>query len=508
MNTYDGPWVLAEHALKFNGMLKYSFDRNNWGGSMGIKAYHANWRPTNQIPLFAVEDRLIDRFGNIDPTDNGKTGRYTLHADWWQKEKDYRREASFYLVKYDIDLTSDFSGFINSVANNTVLPGGTIPSDQMNQRESRIYFGGRAEQTWFNKIAGFDMDNALGVQVRNDLNHVLLNNSNRGMVYRNVSNDRVSETSIGVYLQNRTYWLPKLRTVTGLRGDIFNFDVHALTVPQNSGNKTASLVSPKLSVVLGPWNDTEFYLNAGGGYHSNDARGVTATINTNQVAGNNFAPQLGADGLVRAWGGEVGFRTEAIDGLKSTLAIWYLHSASELVFSGDTGTTETSGASTRYGIEWANFYKPVNWLTLDADFSFTRARYDRPQLNQASDPANQAYGFHIPNAVGRTISAGATVNLPYNFFATLRLRHFGNVTVDTNDPVAPYNTTIVNLSAGYEMVRKLKIQLDVLNLLSANSFDIAYYYGYQTSPAAKAKDGLVFHPIEPRMFRVSLMYQF
>jgi outer membrane receptor protein involved in Fe transport len=508
VNTYDGPWALAEHALKFNGMLKYSFDKGNWGGSMGIKAYHANWRPTNQIPLFAVQEGLISRFGNIDPTDNGKTGRYTLHADWWQKENNYRREASFYLVKYDIDLTSNFSGFINSVADNTVLPGGIIPSDQMNQRESRIYFGGKAEQSWFNKVAGFAMENSLGVQVRTDLNHVLLNNSNRGAVYRNVSNDRVTETSMGVYLQNRTYWLPKLRTIAGLRGDIFNFDVHATTVPQNSGNKIASLASPKLSVVLGPWHDTEFYLSAGGGYHSNDARGVTATVNTNQVGGNNFAPQLGADGLVRAWGGEAGLRTEAIDGLKSTLAIWYLHSASELVFSGDTGTTEASGASTRYGIEWANFYKPAKWLTLDADFAFTRARYDRPQLNQASDPVNQAYGFHIPNAVGRTISAGATVNLPYNFFATLRLRHFGNVTVDTNNPVPPYSTTIVNLSAGYEIVKKLKVQLDVLNLLNANSFDIAYYYGYQTSPAAKARDGLVFHPIEPRMFRATLAYQF
>ena len=508
VNTYDGPWVLAEHALKFNGMLKYSLDKGNWGGSMGIKAYHANWRATNQIPLFAVQEGLIGRFGNIDPTDNGKTGRYTLHADWWQKENNYRREASFYLVKYDIDLTSNFSGFINSIADNVVLPGGIIPSDQMNQRESRIYFGGRAEQSWFNKVAGFDMENSLGVQVRNDLNHVLLNNSNRGLVYRNVSNDRVAQTSVGIYLQNQTYWLPKLKTIAGLRGDIFNFDVHAITVPQNSGNKTASLASPKLSIVMGPWRRTEFYFNGGGGYHSNDARGVTATINTNQIAGNNFAPQLRADGLVRAWGAEAGLRTEAIDGLKSTLAFWYLHSASELVFSGDTGTTEASGASTRYGIEWANFYKPMKWLTLDADFSLTHARYDRPQLNQASDPANQAYGFHIPNAVGRTISAGATVNLPYNFFATLRLRHFGNVTVDTNNPVPPYSTTIVNLSAGYEIVKKLKIQLDVLNLLNANSFDIAYYYGYQTSPAAKARDGLVFHPIEPRMFRATLMYQF
>ncbi|MDQ3187044.1 MAG: TonB-dependent receptor, partial [Pseudomonadota bacterium] len=260
-------------------------------------------------------------------------------------------------------------------------------------------------------------------------------------------------TRAGVYLQNRTFWLPKLRTTAGLRGDIVNFDVEALTVPQNSGNTTDALMSPKLSVVLGPWYKTEIYLNAGEGYHSNDARGVTATVNPNRVAGNIFAPQLAANGLVRQKGAEVGFRTEPITGLKSTVAIWYLHSASELVFSGDAGTTEASGASTRYGIEWANFYKPSNWLTLEADFALTRARYDQAQSNQASDPSNQEYGFHIPNAVGRTISAGATLNLPHNFFATLRLRHFGNVSVDTNNPVAPYSTTIVNLTTGYELVR-------------------------------------------------------
>jgi outer membrane receptor protein involved in Fe transport len=508
VNTYNGPWVLPEHALKFNGMLKYSIDKGNWGASIGVHAYHAKWRPTNQIPLFAVNEGLINRFGNIDPTDNGETGRYTLHGKWWQKEKNYRREASFYLVKYSLDLTSDFSGFINSVADNIVLPGGIIPSDQVNQTDSRIYFGGRAQQSWLSNIAGFDMENTLGIQVRNDFNRVLLSNSNRGVVYHNVSRDRVTETSMGLYLQNQTFWLPKLRTIVGLRGDIFNFNVHAYTVPQNSGNKTDGLVSPKLSVVLGPWHNSEIYFNVGEGYHSNDARGVTATVNTNQIGNNNFAPQLAANGLVRAKGAEVGFRTEAIEGLKSTLAIWYLHSASELVFSGDAGTTETSGASTRYGIEWANFYRPSKWLVLDADFSFTHARYDQAQLNQASDPANQAYGFHIPNAVGRTISAGATLNLPHNLFATLRLRHFGNVSVDTNNPVKPYSTTIVNLSTGYELARRFKIQLDVLNLLNAKNFDIAYYYGYQTSPSARARDGLVFHPIESRMYRVNLTYQF
>ena len=508
VNTYDGPWALSGDSVKTNGMLKYSLDKGDWGMSIGAKMYHANWRPTNQIPLSAVNSGLINRFGNIDPTDNGKTNRYTLDGNWWQNGKDFRRESSFYLVKYDIDLTSNFSGYLNSVANNVQLPGGGTPSDQMNQAESRIYFGGKAEQNWFSKIASFDMTNTMGVQVRNDFNHVFLNNTNRGTVYNNVSNDHVTVTSFGVYLQNQTHWLPKLRTVAGLRGDVFNFDVQSIAAPQNSGTKTDSLVSPKLSIVLGPWNNSEFYINAGEGYHSNDARGVTATINNNPLGGNNFAPQLAAPGLVRTKGAEVGFRTEAIKGLNSTLALWYLHSDSELVFRGDSGTTEATGPSTRYGIEWANFYKPTKFLTLDGDFSLTHARYDNAELNQASISSNQAYGFHIPNAIGRTLSAGATLNLPRNLFATIRLRHFGNVSVDTNNPVAPYSTTTVNLSTGYELIRKFKIQFDILNLLGSRNNDIAYYYGYQTSLVATPKDGLVFHPIEPRMLRASLMYQF
>lgn len=498
VNTYDGPWALSGDSLKTNGMLKYSLDKGDWGLSIGAKMYHANWRPTNQIPLFAVNSGLINRFGNIDPTDNGNTNRYTLDGNWWQNGKDYRRESSFYLVKYDIDLTSNFSGY----ANQNFLPDGvTSASDQINQTESRIYFGGKAEQSWFNKVASFDMTNTMGIQVRNDFNHVFLNNSNRGTVYNNVSNDRVTVTSLGVYLQNQTHWLPKLKTIAGLRGDVFNFDVQSIAVPQNSGSKTDSLVSPKLSIVLGPWNNSEIYLNAGQGYHSNDARGVIATINNGQ-------PQMAAPGLVRAKGAEVGFRTDAIKGLSSTLALWYLHLDSELVFRGDSGTTEATGSSTRYGIEWANFYKPTKWLTLDGDLSLTHARYDHAELNQASELANRAYGFHIPNAIGRTLSVGATLTLPRNLFATIRLRHFGNVTVDTNNPVSPYSTTTVNLSTGYELIKKFKVQFDILNLLGARNNDIAYYYGYQTSLAATPKDGLVFHPIEPRMLRASLTYQF
>ena len=141
-----------------------------------------------------------------------------------------------------------------------MLPGGIIPSDQMNQRESRIYFGGRAEQSWFNKVAGFDMSNTLGVQVRNDLNRVLLNNSNQGVVYRNVSGIRLRKPVSAYICKTRLTGYQKSELLPACVAIYLNFDVHAFTIPQNSGNKTDGLVSPKLRLFWAPGITRRFTL--------------------------------------------------------------------------------------------------------------------------------------------------------------------------------------------------------------------------------------------------------
>src|SRR5207237_7767681 len=89
--------------------------------------------------------------------------------------------------------------------------------------------------------------------------------------------DNVHETSVGFYYQNQTQWLPKVRTVLGLREDVFVFDVKS-DIAVNSGNTTDSIFSPKLSMIFGPWASTELYLNGGFGFHSNDARGTRLTV--------------------------------------------------------------------------------------------------------------------------------------------------------------------------------------------------------------------------------------
>jgi hypothetical protein len=79
------------------------------------------------------------------------------------------------------------------------------------------------------------------------------------------------------------------------------------------------------------------------------------------------------NGIHRSRGAEVGVRTSVIDGLVSTVSLYYLHLDSELTFDGDSGDTQANAPSQRYGVEFQNFYKPTTWLTFNADLALTHA---------------------------------------------------------------------------------------------------------------------------------------
>src|SRR6185503_8522031 len=102
----------------------------------------------------------------------------------------------------------------------------------------------------------------------------------------------------------------------GLRLDGYRYGVDA-SDPANGGVKRAGIVSPKGGAVIEPFGGTEVYVNAGFGFHSNDARG--ATIARDAAAGEAVAP---VTPLVRATGAEVGVRTVAIPHLQSSLTAW------------------------------------------------------------------------------------------------------------------------------------------------------------------------------------------
>jgi len=288
-------------------------------------------------------------------------------------------------------------------------------------------------------------------------------------------------------------WNDWLRTEIGVRLDDFDFDVSS-NVTANSGTATDSIASPKATVVLGPWNETEYFLNAGRGFHSNDARGTTIRVDPTD----GVTPVERVDPLVAATGAEIGFRSAAIPGLQVYGALWGLELDSELLFVGDGGITEPSRESRRYGVEFGVFWTPLDWLILDVDYAWSRARF------QGSDPA----GDRIPGAVEDVASVGVAVNRDDGWFGGARLRYLGEAPLVEDDSVRSDPTLLVNVEAGYRFNERLSAFLTVFNLFDAEDNDISYFYESQLPGEAAPVDDVHFHPVEPRSLRGTIAYRF
>ena len=305
--------------------------------------------------------------------------------------------------------------------------------------------------------------------------------------------DNVTEGSAGIYGQNDTQWNSWFRSLLGLRYDRYRFNVDS-DVAENSGSVTAGIWSPKASLIFGPWDKTEYFVNLGSGFHSNDARGVTIKVDPKSGDAVDSATPL-----VRSTGAELGLRTEVDPDVQSSLALWYLKLGSELVFVGDAGTTEAGRPSQRYGIEWNSRWRPMPWLSLDLDLAWNHARF--------SESAPQ--GNFIPGAPSAVISAGIAVDRYGPWSGALFMTYIGSYPLIEDNSVRSKSNTTFDGQIGYAISSKVKVRFDVFNILNAQNNDITYYYTSRLpgEPAQGVNDSH-FHPGEKRSFRISLAYSF
>jgi hypothetical protein len=498
-NHYDGPWDLPENSNRYNFLVRYHLATARDDYSVTANLYVAPpWHSTDQVPERAVDEGVIGRFGAIDPTDGGETGRGGLSLNWTRHHDDGTTQLVVYGFYYWLDLWSDFDWALAD----------PVHLDQFEQVDRRFTAGAEWKRTWISTWWDTKVQNTLGAQVRNDYvpDSALNRTESRQLVSVDLD-DHVEEASFGAYGDDRIQWTSWLRTELGLRADVYGLHVDSTTNAANSGSSTAAILSPKGALVLGPWGRTELYVDAGTGFHSNDARGVTITVD---AAG---TPQGRGPLLVRTTGAEVGARTAIVPGLVSTLSLFYLQSESELTFDGDSGDTEPSGPTHRYGVEWANFFKPTPWLTLSADFSYTYARYLHPQ-----EAADGGTGLYIANSIPLVLSAAARVETPAGVFGSVRLRSFSSQPILEDDALRQPASTILNALLGYRF-RQYELAAEVLNVLDTKADDIAYAYpsripdallaarGFPPEPAAGV-NGMVVHPVEPLQVRVSMTAHF
>lgn len=481
-NTYDGPWEREENFQRWNAFARYfQGDEEN---SMSITAmgYGGEWDSSDQIPLRAVQNGSLGLFGNLDDSNGGESQRHSLQFDLKTTKGTEVTRYSAYGVFYDVDLFSNFTYFLDD----------PMRGDQFEQQEERVIFGGEIVREWQDRqLFGREAEFAAGFQTRHDLvNDIGLYKTEHRERHNTVRVDDIYESSYGVFGESTVKWNSWFRTVAGVRADAFYFDVNSDNAA-NSGDEWSGIVSPKLSAIFGPWNETELYVNLGTGFHSNDARGVNNTVDP--TTGD---PLPGVDPLVRTIGGEFGVRTQVIPTLTSTLSLWWLDSDSELVYVGDAGLNEAGPGSRRFGIEWTNYWRPCDWVSVDGEIALTHARF----RDVGADD-------RIPNSIPVMFSGGIALGHEEGFFGSMRARAFVGRPLEESGDIEGKSTFTLNAQVGYR-TKDWEVALECLNLLDREDNDIEYYYPSQLSTEAAPVDDIHFHPAEPRMVRVKMTYRF
>jgi len=479
----NGPWDIPDDVGKVNGVLRYTQGSDLDGFSITGMAYHNRWRSTDQVAQRAIDEGIIDRYGSLDPTDGGAADRFSLSARVAHFSDLGQSKIELYGIRSSLKLFNNFTYYLDDPEF----------GDQFAQKDNRVVLGAEASHTIHHHIGPLQAETRFGVQMREDLIDLGLWKTFQRTPLSTVRDDHVQEQSVGVWADHTTHWTDWMRSTVGVRHDWYLGTVRSDTA-ENSGDASGSITSPKFALALGPWAKTEFFVNAGYGFHSNDMRGSTITVDpVDKTTAVDRTPLL-----VRTKGAELGFRTKPVDGLTSSFAAFLLNQVSELLFVGDAGTTEASRPSRRVGIEWTTEYKINPWMKLEFDLAYTKARFTD------YDPA----GNHIPGAPAWISTASMILGEELGWYGAVTGRYFGPRPLVEDASVKSLSSFIVNARAGYKFSNGIRVQLDAFNLFNTHTNQIEYYYESRLANEADAVFDRHVHPVEPLGARLSLSATF
>lgn len=485
----DGHWTVPEGLRKLNGVLTLSEGSASRGWSASLMSYQAHWTATDQVPQRLIDagtynNQPFGRYDSLDPSSGGNTSRHSASAEWHHTQGNTRDQLSAYAMRYELQL---FSNFTYALAR-------PLDGDQFAQTDARNVMGVQGSRTWaLDGGIGQSMLNTLGFQVRADDIAVGLYDSVSRRITGTVREDRVAQTLAGVYADNRVEWTPWFKTIAGVRVDQLSAQVRSLSNALNSGSSQSALTSPKLSLILGPWHHTEFFMNAGYGFHSNDARGTVIRVDPRDP----LQAQTRVPGLVKSFGQEVGLKSQVTPALQTVLTVWQLDLDSELFYKGDAGTTEAGRPSRRTGVEFNNRWSVASWVDLQADLAWSQSHYNDGLPDE-----------RIPNAVSQVGQLSVNLKNLGPWSAALQWRHIGSAPLNGDGSANSAVVQTLNMRASYKVSPKVMLYADAFNLTNAKVDDIQYFYKSRLPTEVAAVEGLHVHPAEPLSVRLGLRVQF
>ncbi|MEW6543462.1 MAG: TonB-dependent receptor [Nitrospirota bacterium] len=475
----NGPFDNPNRYFRFNGLAKATMNPTSRSELSLTGSFHkAQWNGSGEIPLRAVHDGSLDRFGSIDPSEGGKTtratGRLNYHYDTASGGKAF---ANLYAQYYRMDLYTNFTFFLDDPVN----------GDGIQQSDRRIMYGGDVGWRQAGELLGMASSATAGVQTRVDRIHARLGTQVRRAPLGTTTDSEILEASYSPYLKLEFQPAPWMRLTGGTRTDFFTFDVRnqcPACSQQPAGRKDSAIVTPKANVILGPWFNTEFFLNYGQGYHSNDARGVVT----------------GAVPLARAKSYEAGLRHKPWEEFEFITTLWALDLQSELVFVGDAGTTQARGPTRRYGLEVGGRGKVVGPLYFNGSFTWTHAEF-------------RETGQAIPLAPEHTAYAAVLLRWPEGLSSQLQMTYLDSRPLTEDRSVKAPSWTILDLIERYQLPIKLSMGrleafLSIQNLLDTKWEQATFYFESRLRNEPAGVNDIHFVPGLPRFFMGGMAWYF
>lgn len=502
----DGPSEVPDNFGRVKAVARYAHTATD-GGHLALTyaGYRSAWTATDGYPRRALERGDVSRFGTLDATDGGRTQQHLLALTTRRSSGRGLVTAGAFARYYDLDLFSNLTFWTQS-------PDG----DQIWQADRRLSLGGHATVTRSLPMRSVHLDLTGGVQARHDGTRVRLSNTDGRMprARRSLTGAlveavreaaRIQESSLSPFGEVRVRLTPWLRTTAGLRLDTVRMRVQS-QLPMNSGTVWSSTASPAVTVAFGPWRGTEVYGNAGFGFHSNHALGVTQRVDTDtrqptRLDGSVVAP---VEPLVRTRGAEAGIRLAPTPRMQSSIAVWLLDSGSELIYTAEDGVTSPERPGRRHGVEWLNVVALHPMLQADVDLAWSTSRY-------RTDPRGE--GRVIPDAARAVAGAGLTLTIT-RLGASLRGRYVGRRPLEPSGAVFVEGAFLMNGSVELRVSPRLRVAMQGFNLFDRAYEDTAYYYATRLRDPrtgvleANAVSDYVTHPGQPRTLRIGMRVEF
>ncbi len=470
----DGPFESAQHFNRFNIWSKYNVALNeNTKLSVQANVFNSKWDASGQIPERAVADGTITRFGAIDNTEGGYTGRINFNTKLSQRLRNNDLlEHQLYYSRYHFNLISNFTFFLIDPVN----------GDQIRQQEARDIYG--AQSTWQRTrekgITRFISSIGTGIRFDATTNSELSRTKNKTEILEAIQLGNVKEANAWLYADEkieRGNWLFNI----GARADYFHFAyVDKLNASLPSQQKM--IVSPKVNIYYTFSKNFQLYFKNGKGFHSNDTRVVL--------------PQTGRQILPASYGSDLGFIWKPFSSLLINAAAWHLFLEQEFVYVGDAGIVEPGGKTRRVGADVSVRWQPSKHFSADANFNYAHAR-------SIEDPKGENY---IPLAPTFTSTGG--VNYQHNSWnASIRYRYLANRAATEDYSITAKGYFVTDASISYAF-RKFEIGTVIENLFNTEwneaQFATESRLRNETDPVTE----LHYTPGNPFFLKIKLAFKF